>query len=58
MMVLMLGSNGLYCVIKLHEAEKLQLFLGLLVSSLEIFLISENDFLILLVLSSLATKNF
>ena len=43
MMVLMLGSNGLYCVIKLHETEKL-LFLGLLASSLQIFLTSENCF--------------
>ena len=48
MMVLMLGSNGLYCVINLHEAEKLLLFLGLLVSSLEMFLTSGNCFLTLL----------
>ena len=47
-MVLMLGSNGLYCVIKLHEAEILLLFLGLLASSLEMFLTSENCFLTLL----------
>ena len=33
----MLGSNGLYCIIKLHEAEKLLLFLGLIASSLEMF---------------------
>ena len=43
----MLGSNGLYCVIKLHEAEQLLLFLGLLASSLEMFL-TENFFLTLL----------
>ena len=48
MMVLMLDSNGLYCVIKLHEAEKLLLFLGLLAPSLEIFLTSEICFLTLL----------
>ena len=47
MTVLMLGSNGLYFVINLHEAEKL-LFLGLLAFSLEIFLVSENYFLFLL----------
>ena len=40
--VLILGSIGLYCVIKLHEVEKL--LLRLLASSLEIFLISENCF--------------
>ena len=34
MMVLMLWSNGLYCVIKLNAAEKLLLLLGLLTSSL------------------------
>ena len=44
----MLVSNGLYWVIKLHEAEKLLLLLGLLASSLEIFLTSENCFLTLL----------
>ena len=49
MMLLMLGSNGLYCVIKLHEAEKLLLFLGPLASSLEVSLTSENSFLNLLV---------
>ena len=49
MMVLMFGSNGLYCVIKLHEAEKLLLFLGLLASSHEMFLTSQNCFLTLLV---------
>ena len=48
MMILMLGSNGLYRVIKFHEAEKLLLFLGLLASSLEMFLTSENCFLALL----------
>ena len=47
-MVLILGSNALYWVIKLHEAEKLLLILGLLASSLEIFLKVENCFLILL----------
>ena len=44
-MVLMLGSNGLHCVIKLHEVE---VFLGLLAFSLEMFLTSENCFLALL----------
>ena len=48
MTVLMLGSNGFYFVINLHEAEKLLLFLGLLAFSLEIFLVSENYFLFLL----------
>ena len=52
----MLGSNGLYCVIKLHEAEKLLLFLGLRASSLEMFLVWENCFLTLLGLLSLAAK--
>ena len=47
-MVLMLGSNGLSCVVKLHKAEKLLLFLGLLASSLEMFLTYENRFLTLL----------
>ena len=47
-MVLLLRSNGLYCVIKLHEAEKLLLILGLLASSLEMFLTFENCFLTLL----------
>ena len=43
-----LGSNELYCVITLHQAENL-LFLGLLASSLEIRnLTSENCFLTLL----------
>ena len=42
-MVLILGSRGLYCVIKLHEVENLSLcVLGCLASSLEMFLISEN----------------
>ena len=48
MTVLVLGSNGLYFVVKLHEAEKLLLFLGLLAFSLEIFLVSESCFLFLL----------
>ena len=48
MIVLMLGSKKLYCVSKLHEAEKLLLFLGLLIFSLEMFLLSKNCFLILL----------
>ena len=45
MMVLMVGSNGLYRVIKLHLAEKLLLLLGLLDFSLKMLLISENCFL-------------
>ena len=45
--LLILGSIGLYCVIKLHVVEKLLLILGLLASSLEIFLTSENCFLTL-----------
>ena len=45
------------CVIKLHEAKKLLFFLGLLASSLEMFLTSEDCFLTLLSLS-LATKYF
>ena len=46
-MVLILGSRGLYCVIKLHEVENLSLcVLGCLASSLEMFLISENCFLL------------
>ena len=44
-MVLMLGSNGLYCVIKLHEVQNLLLFLGLQASFLQMFHISENCFL-------------
>ena len=59
MMVFMLGSNGLYCVITLHEAEKLLLlFLGLIASSLEMFVTSENCVLTLLGFQSLATKYF
>ena len=46
-MVLMLGSNGLYCVITFHEAENVLLFLGLLAFSLEMFLTSKNCFLTL-----------
>ena len=46
--VLILGSMGSYCVIKLHVLEKLLLILGLLASSLKIFLTSENCFLTLL----------
>ena len=46
--VLILGSIGLYCVIKLHEVETLLLVLGLMASSLEIFLTTENCFLTLL----------
>ena len=44
----MLRSAGLYCIIELHEVEKLLLVLGLLASSVEIFLISKNWFLTLL----------
>ena len=44
----MLKSNGLYCVTKLHGDKKLLLFLCFLISSLEIFLTSENSFLTLL----------
>ena len=55
----MLGSNRLYCVITLHEAEKLLLlFLGLIASSLEMFVTSENCVLTLLGFQSLATKYF
>ena len=43
--VLILGSIGLYCVIKLHVGEKLLLMLDLQASSLVIFLMSENCFL-------------
>ena len=46
--VLILGSIGLYCVIKLHVGEKLLLMLGVQASSLKIFLMSENCFLTLL----------
>ena len=55
--VLMLGSNGLYRVIKLYEGEKL-LFFSLLASSLEMFLTSGNCFSTLLGLWSLATRYF
>ena len=54
-MALMLGNNRLYCVIKLHEAEKLLLLLGLaeklllllglLAPPLEMCLTSEKCFL-------------
>ena len=45
MMVLRLGNKGLYCVIKLHEFEKVVLSnLGFLASSLVSFLLSENCF--------------
>ena len=41
MMVLRLGNKGLYCVIKLHEIEKVALNnLGFLVSSLVSFLMA------------------
>ena len=46
--VLILGSIGLHCVIKLHEVESLLLFLGLLSSSLELSLTAEKCFLTLL----------
>ena len=46
--VLILGSIGLHRVIKLHVVEKLLLILGLLASSLKIFLKSENCVLTLL----------
>ena len=52
--VLILGSIGLHRVIKLHVVEKLLLILGLLASSLKIFLKSENCFLTLLGFWSLA----
>ena len=48
MLIQMLGIHGLYCIIKLHETEKLLLVLGLFASSLEIFLTSGNCFLTLL----------
>ena len=48
MMILMLMSTAFNCVIKLHEAEKLLLFLPLLPPPLELFLTSENCFLTLL----------
>ena len=48
MMVLRLGNKGLYCVIKLHEVEKVVLSnLGFLPSSLVSFLMSENYFFFL-----------
>ena len=40
----LLGSNELYCVIKLHKTEKLLLFLGLPAFSVEMYLTSENCF--------------
>ena len=46
--VLILGSIGLYSLMKLRVVEKLLLILGLLACSLEIFLMSENCFLTLL----------
>ena len=46
--VLILWCIGLYCVIKLHLVKKLLLILGLLPSSLAIFLTSENYFMTLL----------
>ena len=56
-MVLILGSRGLYCVIKLHEVEMFSLcVLRCLASSLEMFLISENYFLTFLGFQSLAMK--
>ena len=42
--VLILGSIGLYFAMKLHVVEKLLLILGLLASSLDIFLTSEKNF--------------
>ena len=44
----MLGNIGLKCLTILQEVEKLLLVLGLLVSSVKIFLTSENCFLTLL----------
>ena len=45
MLVLRLGNKGLYCVIKLHEVEKVVLSnLAFLASSLVSFLMSENCF--------------
>ena len=45
MMVLRLGNKELYCVIKLHEVERVVLSnLGFLASSLVSFLMSENCF--------------
>ena len=45
MMVLTLGNKGLYCVIKLHEVEKVVLCnLGFLASFIVSFLMSENGF--------------
>ena len=56
--VLILGSIVLYCVIKLYEVGKLLLVLSFLAFSLEVFLPSENCFLTLLGLYSLAIKHF
>ena len=56
-MVLVLGSIGLYCVIKLQEVEELILVSGYLASCLEIFLKSEF-FFTLLGLKSLIIKYF
>ena len=57
MMVLRLGNEGWYCVIKLHEVEKVVLSnLVFLTSSLESFLMSENCFFTLPGLYSLAIK--
>ena len=61
MLVLRLGNRGLYCVIKLHEVEKVVLSnLGFLTSPLVSFSISENCFffffLVLPGLQSLAIK--
>ena len=43
MMVLRLGSTGSYCVIKLHEVEKVVFFnLGFVAFSLVSFLMPEN----------------
>ena len=49
MIVLRLGNKGLYCVIELHEVEKVALGnIGFLASSLVSFLMSENRFFTLL----------
>ena len=42
--VLILGSIGLYFAMKLNVVEKLLLILGLLASSLDVFLTSEKFF--------------
>ena len=45
MIILRLGNKGLYCVIKLHEVEKVVLSnLSSLASSLVSFLMPENCF--------------